>query len=88
MGEGVFVFREGECDGDGINLRLGEDAGGGDLEICIVDAGDVVAVDYAQGSDAGQRERGAEVVQEVAGLGGKGGEFFDDESVLFQNLKL
>jgi len=27
-------------------------------------------------------------VQEVAGLGGKGGEFFDEESVLFQNLKL
>jgi len=27
-------------------------------------------------------------VQQVAGFGGEGGDFFDEESMLFQNVKL
>jgi hypothetical protein len=88
VGEGVFVFRKAEGSGCGIDLWFGEDAPGGDLEFLRGNALDIVAVEEAQRCDAGQRQGLAEVVEEVAGLGGEGREFFDEKGVLFQNFKL
>jgi hypothetical protein len=55
--------------GNVVDLGFGEDVGGGFVEFGVAEAVDFVALDDADGFQAGEPEGFAEVVQEVAGLG-------------------
>ena len=75
-GEGGLVFAEGEGGGSQVDLGLGEDLADGLVELGVAEAVDVVALDDADGVEAGEPEGFAQVVEEVAGFSVKLGLFF------------
>ena len=67
--------------GDVVHLGFRQDLAGGGGEFGLGESVDLVALDNPDAAQAGQAERFAEVVQEVARLSVVGGLFFNEDAV-------